>query len=251
MQTSWSPEIATKTVQDVTIQDHAHVHLGDVYHLSHDGRQDETPRFGLCWGSAPLIDADSFIGRAEDLEHMKQILQPGVPTAEQRRLVLGGIGGIGKTQLMIAYARRYHESYTSVLWVNATTELTLKASFRSFGQNVIKVEVLEANTDDQVVRHVQRWLCNMANTTWLLLFDNYDNPDQFEVEKYCPNIGHGSVIITSRLPERVQGHQMRLSPLQSISECLDILRTRSRHTIGSDGMIIHSVFNAAFSELTC
>ena len=39
--------------------------------------------------------------------------------------VLHGLGGIGKTQLAIAYARRYQKSYSAILWLDGKSKDTL------------------------------------------------------------------------------------------------------------------------------
>lgn len=83
--------------------------------------------YRLCRGPAPLIDPDLFIGRAAELDQMAQVLWPGGVTAEQRRLVLEGLGSVGKTQLAIIYARRRQRHYASVFWLNATSVSTMKA----------------------------------------------------------------------------------------------------------------------------
>lgn len=98
---------------NVNVRDHANVQLGDVYHVHQRQEPEEIQSYGLCWGAAPLIDADHFIGRATEVNQIKRILQPGEGTSEQRRVVLGGLGGIGKTQLAIAYTRQNQYHYTS------------------------------------------------------------------------------------------------------------------------------------------
>ena len=40
-----------------------------------------------------------------------------------------GLGGMGKTQIAVEYAYRYHDMYPVTLWVNAATEETLITSF--------------------------------------------------------------------------------------------------------------------------
>lgn len=148
-----------------------------------------------------MIGDNDFVGRAEKLKCIARILQPDQPTTEQRRLVLGGIGGIGKTQLAVAYARHHQRSHTSVFWLNATTEITLKATFRSLAQNIVQTRGLENLNDEQTVSRVHEWLCHGRNVGWLLILDNYDNPDHFRIDEYYPNTGHGFLMITSRLPD--------------------------------------------------
>jgi len=68
------------------------------------------------YNGRPQIDRTYFIGRASELSAMNEVLQPKSKRAEQQRLVLGGMGGIGKTQLATAYAKQYQQLYQSVFW---------------------------------------------------------------------------------------------------------------------------------------
>jgi len=75
----------------------------------------KTSSLGLCLNSAPLIQPEDFVGRTAELNEVHHILRPDQAPAEQCRVVLGGMGGIDKTQLAIAYARQHQHSHTSVL----------------------------------------------------------------------------------------------------------------------------------------
>lgn len=235
----------------VAAHDRATLHLGDVYNVNntyHAQEPEKLAGFGLCLGTAPLIEAENFIGRATELDSMAQVLQPGKPTFEQQRLVLGGIGGIGKTQSAIAYARRYQANYTSVFWLNATIESTLKKSMRSIARRLLTRQELEHLDDQSVVHEVLRWLTDPKNKAWLMVFDNYDDPDLFNLLDYVPNSAHGSIIVTTRLPDLVRGQRMRqirLSPIDSLEENLDILQVRSQRQNVRHGM---SMFIALSTE---
>ena len=172
---------------------------------------------------------------------MSRILQPNKPSTEQQRLVLGGMGGIGKTQLAIGYARRHQSCYTSVFWLNATSQLTLHASIRQVAQLLLQAADAGRLDDKQVLVRVLRWLSDRRNTQWLLIFDNYDEPDQYEMNDYCPYAAHGSIIITTRLPDLVTGQQVRVQPLSDIEESLDILQTRSQRDNIRDGKAEYAV----------
>lgn len=192
-----------------------------------DSKPEKVVSLGLCLSSAPQIEPGNFVGRAGELDHMQCILLPGAASTEQRNLVLGGIGGIGKTQLAIAYARRHRHAYSSVLWLNATSESTLKASWRLVMQGLVEAGELEQLSDEQVLARAQGWLAATCNTQWLLIFDNHDEPEGYAIEAYYPQAGHGSIVVTTRLPELVSGQQIRVQPLQKIEESLDILQARS------------------------
>jgi len=81
--------------------------------------------------------------------------------------------------------------------------------------------------DDQVWVHVSNWLSKLDNTRWLLIFDNHDNPDQYQITKYYPSVAHGSIIITTRQPDQVNGEKIKVQSMAKEEESLRILATRS------------------------
>ena len=193
--------------------------------------------FGVCLGQAPHIDPMLFIGRSSEIDKMKEVLKPGDMSLEQRRLVLGGIGGIGKTQLTISYAKHHGHDYESVFWLNATSEVTLKDSFRTVAEVVFDAQDPGDLESEQILIHIRGWLSDKKNPRWLLIFDNYDNPEQFKIEMYYPPASHGAIIVTTRLPHLVAGEKIRIRPLQRIDESLEILQTRSQRENVESGML--------------
>lgn len=142
--------------------------------------------------------------------------------------MLGGIGGIGKTQLAIAYAKRMHDSYDSIFWADATSEATLKASFKSIAERIFDVQDLRGLSGEQVVAGVKQWLSDTENTRWLLILDNYDEPKSYKLNDYYPQASHGSIIITTRLPDEVGPTPLVVRSISNIEESLEILQTRSK-----------------------
>ncbi|EFR04926.1 kinesin light chain [Nannizzia gypsea CBS 118893] len=183
---------------------------------------------GACLGQAPHIGPELFVGRNPELDQMKRILEPEDNPREQRRLVLGGAGGMGKTQLAIAYAKRYRTLYTSIFWLNTATETTLKDSFRLIAKTIFDIQDPDILEPDQTIIHICRWLSDTENTQWLLIFDNYDDPNQFKIEQYYPLASHGAIIVTTRRPDLVSGKTVQIQPLKDIRDSLIILQTRSQ-----------------------
>jgi hypothetical protein len=183
---------------------------------------------GLHLGEAPLIDASLFIGRSSELQAMEEILQPDQESRQQRQVVLGGMGGIGKTQLAIAYAKLHDDTYTSIFWLNATSEITVKTSLKSIVQCFLEVHEYERLDDEQMLLRVRRWLSDLANRRWLLIFDNYDDPELFDIRQYYSHAAQGSIIITTRLPDLVGSTQVYVQPLEHVDDSLQILATRSQ-----------------------
>ncbi|KAJ9492529.1 hypothetical protein VN97_g715 [Penicillium thymicola] len=97
---------------------------------------------GVCLRQAPSIAPKLFVGRSAELDEMAEILHLNQELRRQKCLVLGGMGGIGKTQLAIAYAASRSGSYSSVFWLNSASEATLKDSFRRIARLVFDFQDL-------------------------------------------------------------------------------------------------------------
>jgi len=66
------------------------------------------------------------------------------------------------------------------------------------------------------------------DTLWLLIFDNYDDVTNSDIREYYPYAAQDSIIVTSRLPDRISGQKVRVQPLSDIEESLGIPQTRFR-----------------------
>ncbi|KAJ5813504.1 TPR repeat protein [Penicillium pulvis] len=212
-------------------QIHTNGNVGTQYFNSVAFRHKEDYSFhepaGIQLGHAPHIDPELFIGRVSELHVISDILQPRHTSQKQRRLFLAGPGGVGKTQLAIAYAESHRESYSSALWLNATTMTTLKESFRRIASLIFPVQNFEDLESGTIFERVQRWLSDSENTSWLLIFDNYDDPSRFSINEYFPTASHGAVVVTTRRSDIGQ-NTLHVKPLQDISDSLAILQSRSK-----------------------
>ncbi|KAJ9480820.1 hypothetical protein VN97_g12706 [Penicillium thymicola] len=190
---------------------------------------------GIYLGQAPYIASELFVGRGHELDEIAKALHPKDKAQRQQRLVLGGMGGIGKTQLAIAYAESGRGSYSSVFWLNAVSEAALKDSFRSIASHIFDVQEPGVLEDKEIVRRVHQWLSTPKNTGWLLIFDNYDDPDQFRMNDYYPPASHGAIVVTTRRADLIAGSTLDIKPLENIEDSLAILQTRSkRENVQSD-----------------
>lgn len=148
--------------------------------------------------------------------------------------VLHGLGGIGKTQLAIAYARRYQERYSAIIWLNGSSYDTLLQSFSSFAayaginrilKSPIKVAARGQETLEEA-KTVLQWLARKGNREWLIIFDNVDR-EAYNIESFFPNADHGSILITTRLPHLGQlGTQSKLMTVNS-EQALQIFSNNS------------------------
>lgn len=79
--------------------------------------------------------AGHFVDRDAEMKEIEHSLLAPNPQDGRKIHVSHGLGGIGKTQLAIAYARKHQESYSAILWLNGNSKDTLLQSFAAFGRH--------------------------------------------------------------------------------------------------------------------
>ncbi|WPJ65110.1 hypothetical protein SMAC4_13869 [Sordaria macrospora] len=164
--------------------------------------------------------SNNFVPRPSDITDIEKSLLPHHQKSQGRNVfVLHGLGGIGKTQLAVNFARQYKDAFSAIFWLDGTSEDSLKQSFASCAKRIPKDQIPEnissPKTGDEVdlndiMEHVQEWLAEDDNVYWLLIFDNVDLdhtqgeiPGAYDIRKYLRS-DHGAVLITSRLSKLAQ-----------------------------------------------
>jgi hypothetical protein len=116
-----------------------------------------------------------FVERPADMAALEQALLPKRQDCRQKVFVLYGLGGIGKTQLSVEFARRHHQKFSSVFWLDGRTEDSLKRSIANCSSRITEGEIAETSRTylvsesgdiDTVVRDVMAWLRQTDNTKW-------------------------------------------------------------------------------------
>jgi tetratricopeptide (TPR) repeat protein len=135
-----------------------------------------------------------FTGRDDEIHTLRERLcQTGKAAIGQ---AISGLGGIGKTQTAIEYGHRHGSQYDAVFWINAASELDLQTGFGK----VAKLLRLphDANDPDSVLAVVKRWLEGVNGHSWLLVYDNADDPPL--LKRYLPGkVPNGHILVTSRM----------------------------------------------------
>ena len=103
----------------------------------------------------------------------------------------------------------------------------LRTSLRRLAPQILSGETIDRLDDDQLWAQISLWLSKLENSRWLLIFDNYDDPNQYQIEHYYPFVAHGSIIITTRQPDCVNGYQIKVQSITNDEDSLNILATRS------------------------
>lgn len=217
--------------------------------LTYTGVNFEQFAVGLDLASFP--EATQFVARENELSRMHELLHGH---SHRSCVVLHGLGGMGKTQLAITYARRHKEKYTAVFWLNANNEDSIKRSFRDVAQQVIRYHpsanvqsnAVQGKDLDQVVSAVKAWLDFPRNARWLLIYDNFDNPktpsnpdkSAVDIGQFLPRSDSGSITITTRSSQVRQGERIQVQKLPDVRDGLEILSSTSGREGIENGMSV-------------
>lgn len=137
----------------------------------------------------------SFVGREDILGKIDNALSA---RKGPRIAVVQGMGGQGKSQVTLEYChRKKNKPYSAIFWIDATTENTTIGSFQSISE-LVKSPTDRLPDSSARVAFVLRVLTSRLNS-WLLVFDNYDDPNAFpNIQDYFPDGELGAILITGR-----------------------------------------------------
>jgi ATP/maltotriose-dependent transcriptional regulator MalT len=91
--------------------------------------------FSVTFSLSNVFDIENFVGREEELAEIHRTLRGD---GTRRTVVLHGLGGIGKTQLTVAYAKRHKDNYSAIFWLNIKDEDSLRQSFAKAVKQILR-----------------------------------------------------------------------------------------------------------------
>lgn len=138
----------------------------------------------------------NFVGRTDELERIGAAFAEDPENSDSKIVTIYGLGGQGKTQLALEYCRLSQlQGIKGMFWLDANSEDNIKDGFFAihdiiFGsEHSVKDEVKMSRVIDSLEDILE---------SWMMVFDNYDNPAAFALQEYIPQSKFGRVLITSR-----------------------------------------------------
>ncbi|KAK9485193.1 hypothetical protein V1527DRAFT_452484 [Lipomyces starkeyi] len=199
---------------------------------------DSASRFHVPLDLTAVPAIGNFLGRYKELERLWHHLQPEHSNS-RKVVILHGLGGMGKTQLAIHFARDHKEDFNAIFWLSVF-ELCPTQITRPIPDHQNEEEV------EQNARQVLKWLAKQGNSRWLVIFDNVDQyspvagdpGDGYDLSEFFPTADHGSILITSRLQRLTElGKSFPVQKLES-EDAIQLLLQSSRlsvqNTIGKE-----------------
>ncbi|MEZ0093656.1 tetratricopeptide repeat protein [Streptacidiphilus sp. EB129] len=201
------------------------------------------PQLGAPAHNLPPLSV-YFTGRDDELHRIEELLLPAAtpPRAllahthgseTPRVCAIHGLGGVGKSQLALAYARKHVGEHLLSRWLNASRPNTLRGELLELAA-CVGIPYDESHT--VMLSKLWTWLRDQPG--WLLVYDDVqdfptgDNPREtgpLALSRYLPPEGNGEIIITSQRRENWNGlayGDIALAPLGP-ADGLRFLRKRS------------------------
>ncbi|KAE9402185.1 hypothetical protein BT96DRAFT_562846 [Gymnopus androsaceus JB14] len=113
----------------------------------------------------------------------------------RKLFLLHGLGGAGKTQCALEFARKFKKSFSDIYFITAESENSIKASYYD-------IAMRNGSIPAQGWESGFRWF-KTHEANWLIIMDNADDP-QLSLGRFLPSCDHGNIIITSRNPDLMQ-----------------------------------------------
>ncbi|KAL8963647.1 MAG: hypothetical protein Q9193_000116 [Seirophora villosa] len=181
----------------------------------------------------PVVRNERFFGRDARLQEIYSVFFESSESCEHeeenktvKTFAICGPGGMGKTQIATEFVHRHKKCFDAIFWIYADTAGKITESFTRIALELGLVAADSIDSRDPVVTRdlVKGWLANPMKTadpadvletgqaSWLIVFDNADNPDQ--LEDFWPLDGPGCVLFTSRVPLARHTNYLALNGIQ-------------------------------------
>ncbi|KAH8790448.1 P-loop containing nucleoside triphosphate hydrolase protein, partial [Hyaloscypha sp. PMI_1271] len=190
-------------------------HTSDYYENIAQRKQFQIPTEVKHWRNK------KFVGREDILSQLSTKLFT-FSSRETEVVVLHGTGGVGKTQIALEFAWRHESSFDGIFWFDGTSEQTVINGMRdAISRIVLHYEFLGLKNDPiysilqdslperdgksfNAIRARQifhKWLSSDPVNTWLLVFDNVDDLESFNIKDFIPMPFGSKILVTSRRPD--------------------------------------------------
>ncbi|GCE29439.1 tetratricopeptide repeat protein [Dictyobacter alpinus] len=135
-----------------------------------------------------------FTGREVYLKKLYHLLGAEQEVHSTQSCVLSGMSGIGKTQIALEYAYRYHHEFSAVFWLAAETQESLITSCTSIAA-ILKLDEQHQKEQYKILSAVKEWLT--FHRQWLVIVDNVEHLEV--IRPVLPAARQGSLLFTTRL----------------------------------------------------
>ncbi|KAF7333616.1 FabD/lysophospholipase-like protein [Mycena sanguinolenta] len=172
-----------------------------------------------------------FHGRQDILDSMHQFFAQD--TGKQKRYVLYGLGGAGKTQIALKFIEDWTK-FTDPLFVDASSTNTIETGLT----NIAVTNQAGKSSQDGLM-----WLAR-EHEDWLLFLDNADDPE-INLNKFFPKCNHGNIIITTQnYSARIHGAHSEVSNMEELDAVTLLLKSAQCKTSPTSELLAVEIVKA-------
>ncbi|MEM7538921.1 MAG: tetratricopeptide repeat protein, partial [Chloroflexota bacterium] len=157
-----------------------------------------------------------FVGRNSELMDLaKRFKGTGGRAANSQAVVMTGLGGVGKSQLAIAFAYHYGQFFQGgVHWVSMADASTVSTEIIRCGLQMAhgNLDFAKQELDIQIAKVSAQWQNDLPR---LLIFDNCEDTKLFD--SWRPTQGGSRILITSRQAQWGSARGVHSLPLKTLS----------------------------------
>jgi tetratricopeptide (TPR) repeat protein len=169
-----------------------------------------------------------FVGRDTAMGQLSEALSKHANAVVTQ--VVFGLGGVGKSELVLQYAQTHSSQYQLVWWITAEDPEPIEAGLALLASRLVP-EIGVVGTTQDAAGWALGWL--QAHTGWLLVLDNTENLR--DIEPLLAQLSGGHILITSRRDVDWQrlANPVRLDIL-SPEAAAELIITRTGHQRSDD-----------------
>ncbi|KAL1641603.1 hypothetical protein SLS61_010027 [Didymella pomorum] len=167
------------------------------------------PDFAGHFAHAALDTVKAFVPRSSLHDRIHAQLARDAADSGTRTLVVWGLGGAGKTQLVLDYVQQHRNEYKATFWLEAGRKESLERDFVRLYQTLFGLhtsagaETATAISVEDAVTGVKSWFAGQQGRQ-LMVFDGADTIEDgvadgyIDIKHFLPSAASLAVIITSR-----------------------------------------------------
>jgi hypothetical protein len=103
-------------------------------------------------------------------------------------MIVHALGGQGKSQIALEYCRRSRQTYRGIFWINANSEALVLQFFQRMFMKLTSSSSSSIPQDAEETVEMVKHVLEYWQERWLIVFDNYDDPDAFpRIRRFIPS----------------------------------------------------------------
>jgi tetratricopeptide (TPR) repeat protein len=118
--------------------------------------------------------------------------------------VVCGLGGAGKSQLVLDYVENFKDDYTATFWIDASSKERLEADYKQVHNLLLRPTRVDTAIDT-CVSEIRHWCRSRGTRKYLFVLDSADSiddeesPEYIDLQKYIVDATSADVVITTRV----------------------------------------------------